>query len=41
MLMPYLAHLHVDAVQVDDGIDGIQRAGLPDRDLFADGVRHR
>ena len=32
------AHLHVDAVQIGDGVDRIKRARLPCLDLFADGV---
>jgi len=32
------AHLHMDAVQVDDGVDRIKRPRLPGLDLFADGV---
>jgi hypothetical protein len=34
------AHLHLDAAQVDDGVDRIERPGLPGLDLFTDCVGH-
>ncbi len=39
-LDPYraLAHLHMDTVQVDDGIDGFDRSYLPRFDLIAERI---
>ena len=31
----------MDAVQVDDGVGGVQWAGLPGLDLFVDRIGHR
>jgi hypothetical protein len=35
-----LAHLHLDAIELDDGVDGIGRAHLLCLDLLGNGIGH-
>jgi hypothetical protein len=38
---PAVPHFYMDAIQIDDGVQGFQRAGLPSLDVLDDRVDDR